>query len=606
MDGFSLNPGGLYPKAPNPSALAGGYRFDNVNDPRNQQRAPIAIAPRRPQGPVDIAGATANTGAVSPQPQPIQVPGSTDNGVSSRPSGGLYPDTQQSASGGFMRRPLGDLGPTDPKGADIPQPGLVAHSHAQPSSDDSSARGDLPTTSSPTGISSQQSSPFYPAPSVGPQQSQRFGTRKVLDYDTGAPGSNELPRRIDSISAAEYDALPPEEKARYRSAGDYNAEIIRRAEERNPMARRYLEAQEKLGFEPTWDTLPNEKKHHGWHKFLDAAAAVATGVGTLNPMAGLGMYNTLSRAPLREAQADWESKAKQVGTGFDREMALAKQETGEDVAQAREAMYEGRLSDSERRAKEYGQKIVRYYQDPQGNWKGEQADGEIVDAVPPPAQKQGAGDKLDEEYHAREHQADLMGLPQGSEDRKYFLANGKLKEPGTTIRVPSEASEAYRDWRAAFHRDNGRDPNAQEINDYRRGGANKPPHSKDRQTFELHWQTRFQQGEKVKDAKRRQAMQQYGATTPQGLSEMKTADHKAMEAELNQIEAEWNVQKQQLQNEKDTEADQYGIYGQPERQIKTKSGKTVTLGARVKIAGKAGTITAVRNGKPVFTPDPGQ
>lgn len=110
---------------------------------------------------------------------------------------------------------------------------------------------------------------------------------------------------------------------------------------------------------------------------------------------------------------------------------------------------------------------------PMGPWKGMTVGGKPVNLDQPPDSwlKTPAGVNASRGALAKE-----LNLKPGSDDYKFLMANGKLKEPGATtnIRVPSAESERYNDWKAAFKRDNKRDPTAAEVQQYSKGEA-KPP-----------------------------------------------------------------------------------------------------------------------------------
>lgn len=129
--------------------------------------------------------------------------------------------------------------------------------------------------------------------------------------------------------------------------------------------------------------------------------------------------------------------------------------------------------------------------------------------------------------------------------------------PVTHIHNPSAEEQIYQDWRKSFKAEHGRDPNAQEVNDFRRGGRGTPPHVKDRQSFEDHWANRFRQGEEAVKKERDQVLKSYGADKDASVY----ADKKdEIQPKFDQIEANWEARKGKLQDEKEAEAEQYGVY----------------------------------------------
>lgn len=396
----------------------------------------------------------------------------------------------------------------------------------------------------------------------------------------------------------------------------------------------YSAMESSMGPRPTWETLPDQQKHHGFRKALDYIGSAALGAYTANPMAGMGLYRTLSRAPLQDAQEKFDSQSEQLKGGFDRQMGMAKQQTAEDVASSREAMYQGRLEDDNRKILQYGQKITHYWKDSEGNWKGEQANGQIVDAVPPPDQRepsQTAGEKFDEQVRAREKEADRLGIT--GEDRKFYVTNGKLKEPGTSIHVPSADASEYEDWKKQFQQDNGRVPSAQEIANYRHPGSQKPGATTFKTTADI---------DKYSDAwyaKRRQQvrLEKSELRKNQDMDDVeKQREYGEIEKGYSQDAGDFERRKKDyysaVQGGRAVSVDEQGkpVEGggapqaqpvpqgapQPQKQpqaspaqnqqVKTASGKMVTIGQAVTVKGVAGKITGVRNGKPVFTPDSGE
>jgi hypothetical protein len=57
------------------------------------------------------------------------------------------------------------------------------------------------------------------------------------------------------------------------------------------------------------------------------------------------------------------------------------------------------------------------------------------------------------------------------DDAKFVSVNGKLKEPAptTNVHIPSAEAEKYHDMKAAFHKENGRDPNLSELQSIMQG-----------------------------------------------------------------------------------------------------------------------------------------
>lgn len=184
--------------------------------------------------------------------------------------------------------------------------------------------------------------------------------------------------------------------------------------------------------------------------------------------------------------------------------------------------------------------------------------GEWKPFTPPASYKQTKGEGFEDVQRQREKEADRLGL-QGDQ-RTSYIANGKIAEPGTHIHVPSAASEELHDWKEAFKRDHGRDPNADEIAAFKHGGKGTPAHAKDRLTFEDHWAKRLGPGsavEKKYDSQRQAVLKSYGADKDPQEFQNNKAD---IEQKFSEIEANREAEKAALQQEKDTEAEEYGVY----------------------------------------------
>ncbi len=108
---------------------------------------------------------------------------------------------------------------------------------------------------------------------------------------------------------------------------------------------------------------------------------------------------------------------------------------------------------------------------PLGTWHATTVGGKTVQMSGPPEKwlKTPAGT-------AAQREADVQRLNLTGDDAKYYRANGKLKEPGqqTHIHIPSAESQEYNDWRSTFKKENGREPNAQDIQAYRKGEPKEP------------------------------------------------------------------------------------------------------------------------------------
>lgn len=491
------------------------------------------------------------------------------------PPTGPYTDEQQQKRRQMLARtPVGAMQPIQSEGHDVPQPGTVVESQKQPDTDTSSAQGSTPTGQQP-------GSQRPPSPAVPANQDVLSGV--VGQTQTNKPYQDPLDR-----------------------AGYYSGKL------------------QSMGAEPTWNTLPDEQKHHGVRKVLDYLGSIGAGLVSGSPLVGEETYDRMAQRPLRRAQDEYQAQAAPLEAGFKREIEQAKQQTSEEKAQGMEAMYQGRLATSEGLKDKYAKTITNRWQDANGNWKGQQADGTVVDTSPPTGQgRDDAGDKLNKEYTAREHVADRLGLTGTA--RTDFVAGDKNPTRIQIPRQPSAESEEYGDWHAAFVRDNKREPSPDEIRNYRHPERQAPPHAKDRQTFEMHWQKQFDAGEHAKTAARQAILRSYGADKDaKAYGDNKTD----IEPKLAEIEANWEQKKGQLQAEKDSEGEQYGIYNQqpgaaqPQQQqqrqappapaaqngggqqFQTSKG-VFTKNQQVNVGGKPMYITGVgKSGKPLVSDKP--
>jgi hypothetical protein len=112
-------------------------------------------------------------------------------------------------------------------------------------------------------------------------------------------------------------------------------------------------------------------------------------------------------------------------------------------------------------------------------------------------------------------------------------------------------------WVNAFRREYGRDPSSEEIMSAGVAGAGLPggaaakqgpAHTKDRETFETHWQGQFRTMERQYDARKK------------AISNDSSLGDSERQAQLESVEADREADKQRLQTEKDREAEQYRVY----------------------------------------------
>lgn len=106
---------------------------------------------------------------------------------------------------------------------------------------------------------------------------------------------------------------------------------------------------------------------------------------------------------------------------------------------------------------------------PGGSWTARTIGGQTIKLQSPPDSwlKTPQG-KQWATHQEREALAASIGAKPGSDDYKFIMANGKLKEPAATtnVHVPSAEASQYEDWKRSL----GHAPTAAEIEEYKRGG----------------------------------------------------------------------------------------------------------------------------------------
>lgn len=306
--------------------------------------------------------------------------------------------------------------------------------------------------------------------------------------------------------------------------------------------------------------LPGQ--HHGFRKALDVLAGIGIGAYTANPLAGVNVYQHMRDAPLRKAQGEYDAQAGAAGGQFDRAKQISGVQTAQDRVDALQQKNAGLEQERNAKSAKLNETFVagseREDKKSPTGWVAETVGGETKPFTPK-QQRNSKADDLRQTHQANEEEADRLGLK--GDKREYFIANGKPREPGTSIHnhIPSEASEAFSEYKAAFRKENGRDMNAQEIFDYQHN-TKRPPQAKDRAAFELHWSKQIGPGSAVErkyDAQRQAVLKSYGADKDPGQYGSNKAD---IDAKFAKIEADRETEKATLQKEKDAEADQYGIY----------------------------------------------
>jgi hypothetical protein len=135
----------------------------------------------------------------------------------------------------------------------------------------------------------------------------------------------------------------------------------------------------------------------------------------------------------------------------------------EDQNASRQANAASRQQDADtKRIIETGKPVDE--NNPGGDWKGYDSNGKLVDAS---AARDAWLKTSDGQLFSRGKQADKIGLK--GNDRMYYMANGKLREPGqtTNFHMPNAESQEYEDWKASTIRANGGNPlTPQQVESY--------------------------------------------------------------------------------------------------------------------------------------------
>lgn len=214
-----------------------------------------------------------------------------------------------------------------------------------------------------------------------------------------------------------------------------------------------------------------QKRHKYWGglvRGLDiAGAAIAPGVSQMVPGTELHHKELVGEARGRVAQDIGDEKAHQA------------MQTSEEAQQARIEANRIREESLQDKISQANQKFVAgsEHEDPNSTtgWSAQTVGGEWKPYTPPSDHKQTKGESFEDIQGRRGKEADNLGLT--GEKRTFYLANGKLHEPGT----PAAGAQEYTEWKAAFSRDHGREPSAEEIAAYKHGGG-AAGHPKDMRT----------------------------------------------------------------------------------------------------------------------------
>lgn len=228
--------------------------------------------------------------------------------------------------------------------------------------------------------------------------------------------------------------------------------------------------------------VPKDQQHHGWRKAADIAAAIGIGAFTANPLAGANVYNHMHSAPLRRAQETYDSGAAKATGEFDR----SKQIESANVGEERVHSLEEKNRVQEERNKAYADKAESTFvagtetpdnTSPTG-YSAQTVSGKMKPFTPKQDRAIGYDPKVGgfmmngaryvpktiEEGASLEAglSTQFPELKDGPYSQKWDKEK-KNQAPQTHIHNPSAEETRYNDWKAAFARDNGREPTAEEI-----------------------------------------------------------------------------------------------------------------------------------------------
>jgi hypothetical protein len=174
------------------------------------------------------------------------------------------------------------------------------------------------------------------------------------------------------------------------------------------------------------DLAPGQA-HHGWRKALDVAAAVGMGAYTMNPLAGVGVYKMMNGAPLRRAQATYDAKQENAKQSFDAAKNVEQENVGESRIQSltdrNKGLEEERDAKSDKMNAQFVAGTEKEDEKSPTGWTATTVGGETKPFQP----KRSKSDDFNDTQGLYEKEADRLHL-QG-DDRKFYIANHKLREP---------------------------------------------------------------------------------------------------------------------------------------------------------------------------------
>lgn len=235
-----------------------------------------------------------------------------------------------------------------------------------------------------------------------------------------------------------------------------------------------------------------------WYERL--AGGLAGGlIGVRNPEQGVQAgsaitgrrYNTAmtdytnQQANLKNQLSGLRDQRQDASQAFEQQMQL--HNAGNADYNAQERAYQGQVMAGDRAAQEQqrlqslapGSEQPDDPTNPMGSWHATTVGGQPMKLNSPPASWLNSSQGKQAQEQARREGLVRDNRLTGDE-AKYVRVNGKLREPApvTNVRVPSAEAEKYHDLKAAFKRENGRDPNSQELEglmqgEHARGGAGR-------------------------------------------------------------------------------------------------------------------------------------
>lgn len=293
---------------------------------------------------------------------------------------------------------------------------------------------------------------------------------------------------------ADVESEAPEEETAAAVAGPSSTITAPKRPTMQPLSNAPVEAAQELANAKTdfgSRVASGAYKPSVWRRIGAGVAGGMVGFGTRNADEGLRVGEGVTSAPLDRARQAEAAKESGIQSRIDagnvdnqrtqQQNATALQEYGLDERDMHNQGYvagqKGIAEDRASRAQDRDNAITQFTptdpNNPYAGGTGVTAAGKKVENVAPPDKwmqewvktPQGKAAVLAMDVDARKKVAPGIGLKPGTADYREFTATGKMSR-AASVHIPSETQERYNDWKTQYHKDNGRDPSAAEINAY--------------------------------------------------------------------------------------------------------------------------------------------